>query len=129
MSRPGADVFHATRADSLQRMGRSADAAQACRAALAITTNSAERAFPEQRRQASATPCPGSESIVGDVVELRLIQRLERLAYRDAEVDPMPERRQCQGMKERHRRYGIELLVGHEDDRGTQCGEYIEMVS
>jgi RNA polymerase sigma-70 factor (ECF subfamily) len=47
-------LFHATRADLLQRMGRSADAAEAYRAALAITTNPAERAFLERRRQATA---------------------------------------------------------------------------
>ena len=48
-------LFHATRADLLQRVGRSADAAEAYDAALALTTNSAERAFLEQRRQASAS--------------------------------------------------------------------------
>ena len=48
-------LFHATRADLLQRVGRSADAAEAYTAALALTTNSAERAFLEQRRQASAS--------------------------------------------------------------------------
>jgi RNA polymerase sigma-70 factor (ECF subfamily) len=47
-------LFHATRADLLQRVGRSADAAEAYSAALAITTNAAEREFLEQRRQATA---------------------------------------------------------------------------
>jgi RNA polymerase sigma-70 factor, ECF subfamily len=47
-------LFHATRADLLQRVGRFADAADAYSAALAITTNAAEREFLEQRRQATA---------------------------------------------------------------------------
>jgi RNA polymerase sigma-70 factor (ECF subfamily) len=47
-------LFHATRADLLQRIGRYPDAAEAYRAALAITTNPAERDFLEQRRQATA---------------------------------------------------------------------------
>ena len=47
-------LFHATRADLLQRVGRFADAAEAYSAALAITTNAAEREFLEQRRQATA---------------------------------------------------------------------------
>jgi RNA polymerase sigma-70 factor, ECF subfamily len=48
----GYHLFHAARADLLQRLGRSADAASAYGAALAIATNDAERAFLEQRRQA-----------------------------------------------------------------------------
>jgi RNA polymerase sigma-70 factor (ECF subfamily) len=48
----GYHLFHAARADLLQRLGRSADAASAYRAALAIATNDAERRFLEQRRQA-----------------------------------------------------------------------------
>jgi RNA polymerase sigma-70 factor (ECF subfamily) len=46
--------FHATRADLLERLGRYPEAASAYRAALAITTNHAERAFLEQRRQSVA---------------------------------------------------------------------------
>jgi RNA polymerase sigma-70 factor (ECF subfamily) len=48
----GYHLFHAARADLLQRLGRSADAASAYRAALAIATNDAERAFLEERRKA-----------------------------------------------------------------------------
>jgi RNA polymerase sigma-70 factor (ECF subfamily) len=44
-------LFHATRADLLQRLGRHADAAAAYDAALAVTTNEAERAFLGARRQ------------------------------------------------------------------------------
>ncbi len=47
-------LFHATRADLLQRVGRVADAAEAYGAALALATNPAEREFLEQRRIASA---------------------------------------------------------------------------
>jgi RNA polymerase sigma-70 factor (ECF subfamily) len=46
-------LFHATRADLLQRLGRHAAAAEAYRAALAIATNAAERTFLEQRQQAA----------------------------------------------------------------------------
>ena len=48
----GYHLFHAARADLLQRLGREADAASAYRAALAIATNDAERTFLERRRQA-----------------------------------------------------------------------------
>ena len=48
----GYHLFHAARADLLVRLGRDADAASAYRAALAIATNDAERAFLERRRQA-----------------------------------------------------------------------------
>jgi RNA polymerase sigma-70 factor (ECF subfamily) len=48
----GYHLFHAARADLLQRLGRSADAASAYGAALAMATNDAERTFLEQRRQA-----------------------------------------------------------------------------
>jgi RNA polymerase sigma-70 factor (ECF subfamily) len=41
--------FHATRADLLRRLGRTADAADAYRDALALTTNPAERTFLERR--------------------------------------------------------------------------------
>jgi RNA polymerase sigma-70 factor, ECF subfamily len=44
-------LYHAIRADLLRRLGRSADAALAYDAALALTGNSAERAFLERRRK------------------------------------------------------------------------------
>lgn len=47
-------LFHAARADLLVRLGRDADAVDAYDAALAITTNAAERAFLEERRRAAA---------------------------------------------------------------------------
>ena len=43
--------FHVARADLLRRLGRTADAAAAYGAALALTSNPAERAFLDQRRQ------------------------------------------------------------------------------
>jgi RNA polymerase sigma-70 factor (ECF subfamily) len=43
-------LFHSTRADLLRRLGRSEEAAQAYRAAAALSTNDAERAFLEGRR-------------------------------------------------------------------------------
>jgi RNA polymerase sigma-70 factor, ECF subfamily len=43
--------FHVARADLLRRLGRNADAAAAYGAALALTSNPAERAFLDQRRQ------------------------------------------------------------------------------
>jgi RNA polymerase sigma-70 factor (ECF subfamily) len=46
----GYHLFHATRADFLQRLGRNADAAAAYDAALALTANAAERAFLAQQR-------------------------------------------------------------------------------
>ena len=46
-------LFHATRADLLQRLGRSAEAAEAYDASLALATNAAERAFLEHRREAA----------------------------------------------------------------------------
>ena len=45
-------LFHAIRADLLQRLGRHDDAAQAFERAIALTDNARERAFLEQRRQA-----------------------------------------------------------------------------
>jgi len=48
----GFHVFHAVRADLLRRLGRVADAALACDAAIAATANEAERAFLRQRRAA-----------------------------------------------------------------------------
>jgi RNA polymerase sigma-70 factor, ECF subfamily len=41
--------FQSTRADLLRRAGRTADAREAYRAALAMTTNEAERRFLERR--------------------------------------------------------------------------------
>ena len=46
----GYHLFHATRADLLRRLGRPAEAARAYDAALALTTNAAERRFLERRR-------------------------------------------------------------------------------
>lgn len=48
----GYHLFHATRAELLQRLGRSDEAALAYDAALAVATNAAERAFLQQRRSA-----------------------------------------------------------------------------
>ena len=48
--------FHATRADLFRRMGRHADAASAYEAALARTTNAAERAFLEHRLDEMSNP-------------------------------------------------------------------------
>jgi RNA polymerase sigma-70 factor (ECF subfamily) len=45
-------LFHATRADLLRRLGRPVEAAQAYRAAAALSTNDAERAYLEGRRAA-----------------------------------------------------------------------------
>lgn len=42
--------FHATRADLLRRLGRNVEAVSAYAAAIALTTNAAERAFLERRR-------------------------------------------------------------------------------
>jgi RNA polymerase sigma-70 factor (ECF subfamily) len=53
--RPSLDryhLFHATRADLLRRLGRDQEATQAYDAALALTTNPAERAFLSDRRSA-----------------------------------------------------------------------------
>ena len=49
-------LFHAVRADLLRRLGRSAEAAQAYDAALALTTNAAERVFLERQRNALPSP-------------------------------------------------------------------------
>jgi RNA polymerase sigma-70 factor (ECF subfamily) len=43
-------LLHAVRADLLRRLGRKSEAAQAYDAALARTTNGAERAFLARRR-------------------------------------------------------------------------------
>ena len=50
----GYHLFHATRADLLRRLGRHAEAVSAYDAALAVTTNAAERNFLEHRRRAAA---------------------------------------------------------------------------
>jgi RNA polymerase sigma-70 factor (ECF subfamily) len=44
-------VFHAVRADLLRRLGRTAEADQAYRAAIDGTQNTAEREFLERRRR------------------------------------------------------------------------------
>lgn len=48
-------AFHATRADLLRRLGRSADARAAYDAALALTANAAERAYLTRRRDQLGT--------------------------------------------------------------------------
>jgi RNA polymerase sigma-70 factor (ECF subfamily) len=48
----GYHLFHATRADLLDRLGRPADAVAALDAALAVTTNEAERTTLQRRRAA-----------------------------------------------------------------------------
>jgi RNA polymerase sigma-70 factor (ECF subfamily) len=50
----GFHLFHAARADVLQRLGRYGEAAEAYESALATATNSTERRFLEGRRQALA---------------------------------------------------------------------------
>ncbi|HVW34140.1 MAG TPA: RNA polymerase sigma factor [Acidimicrobiia bacterium] len=58
----GYHLFHATRADLLNRLGRPAEAAEAYQAALARATNAAERAFLERRltdARTAATPRSG----------------------------------------------------------------------
>ena len=50
----GFHLFHAARADVLQRLGRYGEAAEAYEAALAVATNTSERRFLEGRRQALA---------------------------------------------------------------------------
>jgi len=49
-------LFHATRADLLRRLHRTAEAALAYDAALELTTNAAERAFLERQRNALPSP-------------------------------------------------------------------------
>jgi RNA polymerase sigma-70 factor (ECF subfamily) len=49
-------LFHAARADLLIRLGRRAEAVTAYDAALAITTNAAEKDFLERRRRGSSGP-------------------------------------------------------------------------
>ena len=50
ISLDGYHLWHATRADLLRRLGRSADAREAYDAALALTDNEAERAYLTRRR-------------------------------------------------------------------------------
>ncbi|MFD9389945.1 RNA polymerase sigma factor [Streptomyces sp. NPDC060000] len=54
----GYHVWHAVRADLLRRLDRVTEAAQAYEAALALSTNPAERAFLDRRRRAL---CAGAE--------------------------------------------------------------------
>jgi RNA polymerase sigma-70 factor (ECF subfamily) len=49
-------LFHATRADLLERLGRHREAAAAYDTALALTANAAERKLLQQRRDALITP-------------------------------------------------------------------------
>jgi RNA polymerase sigma-70 factor (ECF subfamily) len=54
-------VLHAIRADLLRRLGRTAEADQAYRAAIGATQNAAERTFLERRRRAlTEGPAPGA---------------------------------------------------------------------
>ncbi len=53
-------LFHATRADLLDRLGRADDARAAYDRALALTANAAERAFLERRRAAIDEIAPGA---------------------------------------------------------------------
>ena len=46
----GYHAWHAVRADLLRRLGRSGEAKQAYDAAVAVTENSAERAYLNRRR-------------------------------------------------------------------------------
>ena len=48
----GYHLFHSIRADLLRRLGRTADAAAAYAAAIALTENASERTFLERRRRA-----------------------------------------------------------------------------
>ncbi len=48
-------VFHAVRAHLLRRLGRTAEAASAYDAAIALTENGTERAFLQHRRDGLAT--------------------------------------------------------------------------
>jgi RNA polymerase sigma-70 factor (ECF subfamily) len=62
-------LFHATRADLLQRLGRLDEAREAYDAALAATTNTAEQRFLEQRRRETAgggTGVPAARTRPGD---------------------------------------------------------------
>jgi RNA polymerase sigma-70 factor (ECF subfamily) len=52
----GYRVLHAVRADLLRRLGRGAEAARAYEAAIALTSNAAERTFLERRRRATPGP-------------------------------------------------------------------------
>jgi RNA polymerase sigma-70 factor (ECF subfamily) len=52
----GYQLFHAARADLLRRMERSAEAADAYRRALDLTTNAVERAYLENRLAALTEP-------------------------------------------------------------------------
>lgn len=53
-------LFHAVRADLLRRLGRAADAAEAYRVALDLTTNPAERVFLTRRFNEISGRIPGS---------------------------------------------------------------------
>ena len=51
----GYHLFHVTRADLLERLGRDAEARQAYESALALTDNAAERALLVERRDRLTT--------------------------------------------------------------------------
>jgi RNA polymerase sigma-70 factor (ECF subfamily) len=56
----GYHLFHAARAELLQRLGRSSEAVAAYDTALAVTTNAAERAFLRRQRSLIDNAQPGS---------------------------------------------------------------------
>ena len=68
-------AWHATRADLLRRLGRSAEARAAYDAAIAATANEAERAYLSRRR-GSLAPTP--------LVEVALAGRTSKAPHRDA---------------------------------------------
>jgi RNA polymerase sigma-70 factor (ECF subfamily) len=55
-------LYHATRADLLRRLGRTAEAAAAYDKAVALADNAAERAFLAARRAALSWPAAGEQS-------------------------------------------------------------------
>ena len=61
----GYHLFHAVRADLLRRLGRAAEATAAYEAALARTTNEAERAFLQRRREEIAREVTAGEGPAG----------------------------------------------------------------
>ena len=71
-------AWHATRADLLRRLGRSADAREAYDAAVAATDNDAERAYLTRRRGSLArtpTPAPGDVKTVRQLIGVQHITR------------------------------------------------------
>ena len=95
----GYHAWHATRADLLRRLGRSAEARAAYDAAIAATDNPAERAFLTRRRgqlagvmPASAQPAAGPSSAVDRMpappAPVGLLGRRHRAADRAQLVQP-----------------------------------------